>query len=130
MRKAKDLSIGAVVQVPTYEFAPFRSGWNGWLFSAGIIKAHGKSKKTGLPIVKVEYPARGYKQKRYYANGTEAPMKADTIEKWFFVSAVFEFSLKSCKEEIKFPREHWCYKSYLEDTEFLIDKGILQDYKE
>lgn len=129
MKKAKDLSIGAVVSVPTYEFAPFRSGWNGWLFSAGIIKARGTSKK-GLPIVKVEYPAKGYKQKRHYLNGTEAPMRADTIEKWFHVSAVFEFNYWNCKRNLEHPREHWCDKTYTEDTEFLIDKGVLQDYKE
>ncbi len=130
MRKAKNLSVGAVVCVPTYEFAPFRSGWNGWLFSVGIIKARGTGKKTGAPMVKVEYPARGYKQKCHYLNGTEAPIKADTIEKVFPVSAVFEFNYYSCKEQLKFPREHWCDKTYSEDTEFLIDKGILQDYKE
>jgi hypothetical protein len=27
-------NIGEVVQVPVYEFAPWRRGWNGWLFSA------------------------------------------------------------------------------------------------
>lgn len=131
MKKAKKLSIGAVVRVPTYEFAPYRSGWNGWLFSAGIIKATGKSKKTGLPMVKVEYPARGYKQKRYHINGKEAEMHANTIEKWFSISAVFEFGDYYANErELQFPREHWCGKTYTEDTEFLIDKGILQDYHE
>lgn len=129
MKKAKDLSIGAVVQVPVYEFAPFRHGWNGWLFSAGIIKAHGTHKRTGQPMVKVEYPVRGYRQKRYYLNGTEAPMRADTIEKWFALSAVFEFSDYNCKYNLEHPREYWCTGAYSEDTEFLIDKGILSDYK-
>ena len=129
MKNAKDLSIGAVVSVPTYEFAPFRHGWNGWLFSAGIIKAHGTSKRNGQPIVKAEFPARGYKQKRYHLNGTEAQMRADTVEKWFYLSAVFEFDDWNCKRNLEHPREYWDSKTYTEDTEFLIDKGILQDYE-
>ena len=130
MKKAKDLSIGAVVSVPTYEFAPFRSGWNGWLFSAGIIKARGIGKETGQSMVKVEFPGRGYKQKRYYLNGTEAEPIANTLEKWFYISAVFEFDYKNCKRNLEHPRDYWCSGTYTEDTEFLIDKGILQDYEE
>lgn len=129
-KKVQDLSVGAVVSVPIYEFAPYRSGWNGWIFAAGIIKARGTHKATGLPMVKVEFPNRGYKQKRHYLNGADAPMRADTSEKWFFLSAVFAFNDSNCKRNLEHPREYWCMGTYTENTEFLIDKGILQEYKE
>jgi hypothetical protein len=38
MKKAKNLKAGDVVQFPEYEFAPYRTGWNGWTFRAAIIE--------------------------------------------------------------------------------------------
>lgn len=30
--------VGQLVQIPAFEFAPMRSGWNGWIFRVGVIK--------------------------------------------------------------------------------------------
>ena len=38
MKKMKNAKVGDVVRFPYYEFAPFRSGWNGWLFKVAIVK--------------------------------------------------------------------------------------------
>lgn len=38
MKKCKKVNVGDVVQFPSYEFAPFRKGWNGWLFEVAIVK--------------------------------------------------------------------------------------------
>ncbi|WP_029541987.1 hypothetical protein [Selenomonas sp. AB3002] len=38
MRKAKKIQVGSVIQFPWYQFEPSRSGWNGWMFRAGIVE--------------------------------------------------------------------------------------------
>ena len=38
MKVAKNVKVGDVIQFPRTQFAPLRSGWNGWLFSAGIVE--------------------------------------------------------------------------------------------
>ena len=44
------LQAGDLVKVPRTQFAPMRSGWNGWLFSEAVVIRKGvgrKSKKNG-----------------------------------------------------------------------------------
>ena len=38
MKKMKNVKVGDVVEFPHYQFAPYRSGWNGWLFKTAIVK--------------------------------------------------------------------------------------------
>ena len=38
MKKAKKIEVGTLVKVPIYEFAPFRTGWNGWIFRVGVVE--------------------------------------------------------------------------------------------
>lgn len=38
MKKCKHPKIGDVIQFPYKRFAPYRCGWNGWTFRAGIIE--------------------------------------------------------------------------------------------
>lgn len=71
MKKAR-IFVGEIVSVPTYQFEPYRSGWNGWLFSVGrILRIY--TGKTGKTCVEVEVcdPKRGHKfdtyVKRYVA---------------------------------------------------------------
>ena len=126
MKKVKNAKIGQVVQVPTYEFAPLRRGFNGWLFNVGIIKAFGKS-KSGLPIIKVEYPAKSYAQRLHNIRGEECGFgDRKTLEKWFLATAVFETDLTFQKNQIEHPREYYTRGCYCEDVEFLIDKGVLK----
>jgi hypothetical protein len=37
MKKCKNVKTGDVVQFPHHQFAPYRSGWNGWIFKTGIV---------------------------------------------------------------------------------------------
>ena len=37
MKKAVRVKVGDVVRFPHYQFAPYRSGWNGWMFTTGIV---------------------------------------------------------------------------------------------
>ena len=36
MKKVVNPYAGQLVQIPAYEFAPMRTGWNGWMFKAGV----------------------------------------------------------------------------------------------
>ena len=52
MKKA-NIRVGEIVKVPTYQFAPYRSGWNGWLFEVGrILRVY--TGQTGKTCVEVE----------------------------------------------------------------------------
>ena len=115
MRHAKNLKIGSLVQVPDYCFAPFRSGWNGWIFRAGIIRAIGKSKKDGATIYQVERCTKNY---GYHGDKT-------TYTAWFRKEAIFEKGYEHAKMLMEHPREYWCNGCYDEDTEFMIDNGFL-----
>ena len=52
MKKAK-IREGEIVKVPTTQFAPYRSGWAGWLFEVGrILRVY--TGQTGKTCVEVE----------------------------------------------------------------------------
>lgn len=57
MKKAKKVKVGDVVQFPAYEFAPYRRGWNGWLFEVAIVKRLYTSTK-GFPCAEIVYQTR------------------------------------------------------------------------
>ena len=74
----KKLQPGDLVQVPRYQFAPMRHGWNGWLFSNAVVLRKGIEKKSGKPVVTVEMCIPGKGQNNY-----------ETIKKSFFADCVF-----------------------------------------
>ena len=53
MKKAKNVQVGMIVEVPTYQFAPNRRGWNGYLFDPGKVTKLFISTK-GNPCATVE----------------------------------------------------------------------------
>jgi hypothetical protein len=123
MKIAKNVKLGQVVEVPTYCFAPMRSGWNGWLFTRGIVTGFGTSQKTGKPMIKVEYPDRGYARAYRKRDGSFGIGERTTTTKWFITSAVFETDIRLPE----YPRDRYETPSYNEEIEFLIDKGIIVD---
>lgn len=54
MKQAKNLKVGDVIQFPRTQFAPLRRGWNGWLFSVGIIEKLYVS-PNGVPAATVRW---------------------------------------------------------------------------
>jgi len=54
MKQAKNVKVGDVIQFPRTQFDKFRRGWNGWLFSAGIVEQLYTS-KNGVPCATVRY---------------------------------------------------------------------------
>ena len=67
MRRAK-WEVGAQVKVPYYCFAPYRSGWNGWLFADGVVveRRVGVGKNEGKRYSVVEYTTNGKTQRKQY----------------------------------------------------------------
>ena len=57
MKNAKNVKVGDVVQFPCFCFAPFRRGWNGWIFRAAIVERLYTSPK-GIPCAVVRYCSR------------------------------------------------------------------------
>ena len=53
------LQAGDLVEVPRTQFAPMRSGWNGWLFreAVGIRKGVGRKSKRNVVVVEMRTPA-------------------------------------------------------------------------
>ena len=118
---AKNLTVGAVVEVPAFCFDERRSGWNGWLFSAGIIRKVDKF-KNGDPAYLVEAPTRAY--------FSESPWVEKTKKRWFRKNALFEYNLDRAKEITKYPFEDYCGgRGWSASIQFLIDNGVIPDYK-
>lgn len=64
MKKA-NWKIGERVQVPYYCFAPYRRGWNGWLFTEGTIVERRRRIKDNAPMAVVEYQLEGKAPERH-----------------------------------------------------------------
>ena len=60
--------VGEEVQVPYYCFAPYRKGWNGWLFADGKIveRRIGVGKNAGQKYAVVEYTVNGKTEQHQY----------------------------------------------------------------
>ncbi len=77
--KFETIQPGDLVQVPRYQFAPNRRGWNGWLFSEAVVLKKGVSKKSGRRVVIVNMRTPGRKRNEY-----------GETEKTFFADYVFQ----------------------------------------
>ena len=58
MKKAKNVKVGDVIQFPAYQFSQIRTGWNGWIFRAGIVEKIYKGSRTGTMYATVRYCTR------------------------------------------------------------------------
>lgn len=126
MRKAnfKKLKAGDLVQVPRYQFAPMRRGWNGWLFSEAVVMRKGISLKNGKGIITVEM--RTPKSSNDY-NTVERKFYEDTV---FYTNAVE--TAKHFMEKDGVTDKESFYKFIERDDvtgcdwiRFLIEKGFL-----
>lgn len=80
MKKAKNVKVGSIVKVPYYQFAPMRSGWNGWLFTLGEVIQVGKS-KSGKDMARISY---------INENAKLIDGKCTMIEQDFYLASVFD----------------------------------------
>lgn len=58
MKKCKNVKVGDVVEFPHHQFAPYRYGWNGWIFKTGIVNRLYTSTQ-GKPCAELIYTYRG-----------------------------------------------------------------------
>ena len=57
MKQVINPKVGQLIQIPVYQFAPLRSGWNGWIFRVGVIDKLYIS-KSGEKCAKVRFCSR------------------------------------------------------------------------
>lgn len=116
------VKVGELVQVPRYQFAPQRRGWNGWLFSDAVVLSKSIGTRTGKQIITVEMMIPG-------RNNTY-----QTMEKSCYANCVFETgSLDTAKRFLKDDDVNtyedfkmWLGKVVGADwISFLFDKGFL-----
>ena len=121
MKNVKNPQVGQLVKVPVYQFAPMRSGWNGWIFRVGVIDGLYIS-TSGKKCAKVRY-CSGLAG-RYQM----LPCKEHTIS--LAINNVFEWNglASAQKSYTEFKRyeddgEQVCWDN---DTAFLLNNGYIQ----
>lgn len=118
------IEVGDLVQVPRYQFAPMRHGWNGWLFSEAIVIKKGVGRKSNKPVIVVEMCVP--KSTNDYGT-VERTFRADCV----FLSNGVEIARKFLKEdgiESKEDFEKAIKKEEIVGADwikFLVDKGFL-----
>ena len=120
MKRATKVQVGQVIEFPHHCFDERRSGWNGWIFRAGIVQDFGTSKKTGKRLAKVLYCVR--QAGRYQL----LPNVEDT--RWVPVERLFqynlEFKVNMVREFLEAEKqgEEVCWD---EDAALLVNHGLV-----
>lgn len=120
MKAVRNPKVGQLVQIPAYEFAPFRSGWNGWIFRLGVIEKLYVS-KSGKKCAKVRYCTK--------CAGRYQLLPCTEYSQGFVIGNVFQWNgLEHAQES------YTEYKSYEdrgepvcwdENTAFLLNNGYI-----
>lgn len=120
MKKVKNPEIGQLVQIPSYEFAPFRSGWNGWVFRVGVIEKLYIS-KSGRKCAKVRFCTK--------CAGKYQLLPCTEYSKGFAIENLFQWN--GLKMAQKSYTEFKAYETQGEqvcwdaDTAFLVSNGYI-----
>lgn len=119
MKAVKNPKVGMVIQFPRTCFDQRRSGWNGWLFSAGIIEELYTS-KSGKKCAKVRWCNR--RAGRYQLLPNEETVRA--IETKYLFEYDLEFNVSRIKEFLEFEKngEPVCWS---EDAALLVNHGFV-----
>lgn len=122
MVKAKNVSVGDVIQFPLREFAPLRHGWNGWIFRAGIVEKLYIS-KSGKRCATVRYCSRTAGRYQLLPN-VEATI--NVYRERLFEYSIIDLKTRWYKEGVEAERngEKVCWD---EDTALLVNHGIIKE---
>lgn len=112
--------VGQLVQIPAFEFAPMRSGWNGWIFRVGVIEKLYIS-KSGRTCAKVRYCTR--RAGRYQLLPCVEYSKDFAIENVFQWDKL-DFAQKTYSE-FKAAEDSGETICWGEDTAFLLQNGYI-----
>ena len=98
MKKCKSVKVGDIVEFPHTCFAPYRQGWNGWLFKTGIVSRLYTSTK-GFLCAELIYDYRGedVKTRKLASDLFEIDLEWKKRQK-------YEFGIDN--EEIRFLERH------------------------
>ena len=119
MKVAKNVKIGDVIQFPRHQFAPLRRGWNGWLFSAGIVEKLYIS-KSGQKCATVRYCVRRAGRYQLLPN-EEATIN---LKREYLFEYNFEFHANLIREFLEKEKagEPICWS---EDAALLVNHGLI-----
>lgn len=121
MKKVRNPKVGQLVQIPVYEFAPMRSGWNGWIFRVGTIEKLYIG-KTGKKCATVKYCSNT--AGRYELLPCTEATKNLVIENVFEWDTL-DFAQKSYTE-FKQCEENGEQVCWDQDTAFLLNNGFIK----
>lgn len=120
MKRVKNPEIGQLVQIPVYEFAPLRAGWNGWIFRVGVVDKLYIS-KTGKKCAKVRYCTR--------CAGRYQLLPCTEYSKGFVIENVFQWDGLALAQrnytELKAAEDNGEPVCWDEDTAFLLQNGYI-----
>ena len=121
MKKVRNAKVGDLVKVPVYNFAPHRSGWNGWLFRVGVVENIYTGQATGRKIACVRYACKLLGK---YTIECEETVKNFYLEKVFSYDSLLSDKRRydECREWEK-AGERVCWS---EDLAFLAKNGWFQ----
>lgn len=122
MKKAKKIEVGTLVKVPIYEFAPFRTGWNGWIFRVGVVEKLYIS-KSGKKCAKVRYCSKcAGRYQLLPATETTINVLIDNCFEYEFLS----LAERNYKKFLEYEKngEQVCWD---EDTAFLVQNGYITE---
>ena len=112
MKHVKNAKVGQPVEVSVYEFAPMRTGWDGWIFRVGVVEK--------LYVGNANYSCV---RVRFYLNGQEQT-------KGFIAEHVFEYKYLNMSQkdytELKADEEAGKKVCYPEDMIFLAENGFIK----
>lgn len=120
MKKIKNPKVGMIIQFPRTQFAPLRRGWNGWLFSAGIIEKLYTS-RSGQKCATVRWCRRIAGRYTLFPNEeTTTNVKVEHLFEY-----PLEFRVKMTKNYLECEKkgEQICWS---EDSALLINHGFIK----
>lgn len=121
MKAVKNPCVGQLVQIPAFEFAPQRSGWNGWIFRVGVIEKLYVS-KSGRKCATVRYCTK--------CAGRYQLLPCIEYSKPFVIENVFQWNglerAQKSYTEFKFYEDNGEQVCWDEDTAFLVNNGYIR----
>lgn len=121
MKKVVNPYVGQLVQIPAYEFAPMRTGWNGWMFRVGVIEKLYIS-KSGRKCAKVRYCTK--------VAGRYQLLPCTEYSKGFVIENVFQWNGLALAQknytEFKAYEDDGELVCWDEDTAFLVSNGYIK----
>lgn len=121
MKKVVNPYVGQLVQIPAYEFAPMRTGWNGWMFRVGVIEKLYIS-KSGRKCAKVRYCTK--------VAGRYQLLPCTEYSKGFVIENVFQWNGLALAQknytEFKAYEDDCEQVCWDEDTAFLVSNGYIK----